>query len=121
MPTRMDDNEKLVRKYFELVPTDYHAAAELFSDDAVLFEPFSKENGLKGKDDIRQFLKVASMANGGLNRELTVRQRDDRVEALVSFTKGSTARGKFVFKIQKLATMKGTEKKIKELHIRFFG
>lgn len=121
MPTRMDDNEKLVRRYFELVPTDYQAAAELFSDDAVLFEPFSKENGLKGKDDIRQFLKVASMANSGLARDLMVMQQDGHVEALVNFTKGSTVRGKFVFKIQELATRKGTEKKIKELRIRFLG
>jgi ketosteroid isomerase-like protein len=117
----MDDNEKLVRKYFELVPTDYQAAAELFSDDAVLFEPFSKENGLKGKDDIRQFLKVASMANSGLERDLIVRQQDGHIEALVHFTKGSTVRGRFVFKFQELATMNGMEKKIKELRIRFFG
>lgn len=119
MSTRMDENEKLVRKYFELVPTDYLAAFELFCEDAVLFEPFSKENGLKGKDDIRQFLKVASMANSGLQRDLTVRQQDGHVEALVNFTKGSTVRGKFVFKIKELATGKGTEKKIKELRIRF--
>jgi hypothetical protein len=85
----------------------------------VVYEPFSKEDGLHGKSAIEYFLKVAMMANTGLSRTIEfAEESEDAITAIVTFQRGDSVKGRFsfLFAIQELSGAK----KIKELKIRFF-
>lgn len=86
---------------------------ELFDYDAIVYEPFSKSQGLRGKSAIEPFLKVAMMANSGLQREIKIEKQGDqnKVVALISFERGDKVRAKFTFEF--------ADGKIKSLHIKF--
>jgi hypothetical protein len=119
MPLR---NEDLVFQYFKLIEDkDIDGILDLFDYDAVVFEPFSKSKGLRGKASIEPFLKVAAMANSGLSRKITIEKSlngkaaPDRLVALVTFEKGDKTRGRFTFRF----TNSDGARKIKSLHIEF--
>jgi hypothetical protein len=73
-----DDNHQIVSDYFHLInKKDMHRLLNLFTDDCVIFEPFSKkqrqpyDNGrdniyLKGKSEIESFFYIVMMASDGL-------------------------------------------------------
>lgn len=123
---------KLVRRYFNLISKkDVRGLLELFSEkDPVVYEPFSKEDGLHGKDSIESFLKVAIMANEGMKRtirilEKTAENGDETLTAFVTFERGDTLQGRFTFSFateprSASSSRKGDHiKKIKSLRIRF--
>lgn len=115
-------NEDLVFQYFKLIEDkDVDGILDLFDYDAVVSEPFSKSKGLRGKASIEPFLKVAVMANSGLNRKIEIeksangRTAPDRLVALVTFEKGDRTKGRFTFGF----TNSDGARKIKSLHIEF--
>jgi ketosteroid isomerase-like protein len=115
-------NEDIVFQYFRLIENkDIDGTLDLFDYDAVVTEPFSKSQGLRGKTAIRPFLKVAVMANSGLNRKIEIqkspgsRTGPDRTVALVTFEKGDKTRGRFTFEF----SHDEGEKRIKSLRIEF--
>ena len=57
-PSRVG-NESIVYEYFRLIKNkDINGVLDLFADDAIIYEPFSKvDEGLKGKGSIRPFLR----------------------------------------------------------------
>jgi hypothetical protein len=111
---------QLAKEYFNRVPVNSDATLQLFADDAVIYEPFSVEDGLRGKEEIEHFLKVAGMANQGLQKKISfVARGKNRLEVLVQFTRGGTIKGRFQFRTEDVQTQTGFEKKIKELRIRF--
>ena len=112
-------NEQLVNEYFRLISKkDVCGLLDLFAEDSVVFEPFSKENGLHGKSTIQHFLKVVVMANAGLKRTITFDQKAvDAITALVTFERGDSVKGRFSF-LFVIEEVSG-RKKIKELKIRF--
>lgn len=114
-------NEKLVAEYFRLLAQNPDHALQLFTDDSIVYEPFSKEQGIKGKEAIRHFLRVAHMANNGLERKIEIISNDkNRIEARISFAKGDIIDGTFQFLTEDIQSQNGgTEKRIRELRIQF--
>jgi hypothetical protein len=105
---------------------------DLFVDDAIIHEPFSKsEDGkgrLQGKNAIEYFLRVAMMASAGLREEVEIEKpklsRDNdinQVIAYVTFERGGKLRGKFTFELssEENSNSLQKQKKIKSLDIQF--
>ena len=50
----------------------------LFTDDAIIYEPFSNiSGGLQGKCTIKPFLEIAMMANNGLTHNIFIEKLSD--------------------------------------------
>jgi len=113
--------DNIVQQYFKFIESrDIQGALDLFDDDAVIYEPFSKSAGLNGRSAIEPFLQVSMMANSDLHRTIEIEKRPDKepdniVVALVTFEKGDKVQGRFTFKF----TDSAGSKKIKSLHIEF--
>jgi ketosteroid isomerase-like protein len=118
--------EQIVARYFKCMDSkDLDGMLELFDYDAVVYEPFSKVNGLHGRSAIEPFLKVAMMANRELRRtvkiEKNVKKESDNnneiIAALITFEKGEKVKGRFTFEFTDRDD--SGEKMIKSLHIEF--
>jgi ketosteroid isomerase-like protein len=108
--------------YFDRISKrDLDGLLDLFAEDAVLYEPFSSETGLHGISEIESFIRVALMANAGLQREVTfpVQKKEDEMVASVTFKRGDTLKGRFTFKMVDVPAGTGTSKKIRSLKIEF--
>jgi len=116
-------NKEMVNRYFKLIgDKDVYHLLELFDEDAIVYEPFSKLNRLEGKSRIENFLKVAFMANAGLKRTIKfVDESEDSITAIVTFERGDSVTGKFAFifrtKVDDLGN--AISKKIAMLRIQF--
>jgi len=96
------DNEIIVKEYFSRIKSrDIEGILELFSDDAVIHEPFSRARRLFGKTEIKPFLKSVIMANEGLRYEINIeRQKNNHTNnfvVLVIFRKGHEINSRFTF------------------------
>jgi hypothetical protein len=126
-------DEDIVYEYFRLIRTkDIYRLLDLFMDDAIIHEPFSKsedgEGRLQGKNAIESFLTVAMMASEGLREEVNIekpklRRGNDmsKVTAYVTFERGGKLQGKFTFEISSEENCNSVQKqkKIKSLDIQF--
>jgi len=117
------DNGIVVKEYFNLIKSrDIEGVLELFSDDAVIHEPFSRARRLFGKTEIKPFLKSVIMANEGLRYEINIeRQKNNHTNnlvVLVIFRKGHEINSRFTFSFDNSgkSTLYG---KIKSLLIEF--
>jgi ketosteroid isomerase-like protein len=130
-------NEQMVCDYFRLIDRkDLEGLMRLFAEDAIVYEPFSKEEGgLRGKAAIRDFLRITIMANAGADRVIEFASDGDKTEegetneitALVAFQGDGALKGKFnfsfVIEIEMLEDRRGfsmtlPSKRIKELRIQ---
>ncbi len=126
-------DEDIVHEYFRLIRAkDIYRLLDLFMDDAIIYEPFSKsedgEGRLQGKNSIESFLTVAMMASDGLREEVEIEKsklrRDDninQVTAYVTFERGGKLQAKFTFEISSEENCNSVQKqkKIKSLDIQF--
>ena len=65
-----------VQKYFNRIKNrDIEGLLDLFCDDPVIEEPFSKSKILLGKSEIEPFLKSVIMANEGLKYEINIERQ----------------------------------------------
>jgi hypothetical protein len=126
-------DEQIVHEYFRLIRTkDIYRLLDLFMDDAIIHEPFSKsEDGkgrLQGKNAIESFLTVAMMASEGLREEIEIEKpklrRDidmSKVIAYVTFERGGKLQAIFTFEISSEENCNSLQKqkKIKSLDIQF--
>ncbi len=126
-------DEDIVYEYFRLIRTkDIYRLLDLFVDDAIIHEPFSKSedgNGrLQGKNAIESFLTVAMMASEGLREEIEIekpklRRGNDmsKVTAYVTFERGGKLQAKFTFELSSEENCNSLQKqkKIKSLDIQF--
>ena len=126
-------DEDIVYEYFRLIKTkDIYRLLDLFMDDAIIHEPFSKsEDGkgtLQGKNAIESFLTIAMMASAGLREEVEIEKselrRDDdinQVIAYVTFERGGKLQAKFTFELSSEENCNSLQKqkKIKSLDIQF--
>ena len=110
-------NEDVVHEYFKRISDkDVRGLVDLFDNDCTIYEPFSKEHGLHGKEAVKHFFQVAVMANAGLNRTVRfVDNKPDSITALVKFERGDSITGKFHFNFVRSKTTK----KVKILRIQF--
>ena len=125
-------DEDIVHEYFRLIKTkDMYRLLDLFADDAVIYEPFSKsedgKGGLQGKSAIEPFLNVAMMANAGLREEIEIEKsklrRDNginQVTAYVTFERGGKVKARFTFELSSEENYNSQkQKKIQSLRIQF--
>ena len=117
------DNEIIVKEYFSRIKSrDIEGILELFSDDAVIHEPFSRARRLFGKTEIKPFLKSVIMANEGLQYEINIeRQKNNHTNnfvALVIFRKGHAINSRFTFSFEN-TDKSNINGKIKTLLIEF--
>lgn len=104
----MKTNEKsefVVREYFKRIKSgDVQGTLNLFSDNAVVHEPFSKSKYLSGKLEIEPFLSSVVMANQGLEYSLKI-EKDNQgdntaVIADVIFRKQGSIRCRITFQLE---------------------
>ena len=125
-------DEDIVHEYFRLIKTkDMYRLLDLFTDDAVVYEPFSKledgKGGLQGKIAIEPFLNVTMMASAGLREEIQIEKsqlRSDngtnQVTAYVTFEKGGKVKARFRFELSSEENYNSQkQKKIQSLHLQF--
>ena len=125
-------NEDTIQEYFrDLKNKDVDRLLDLFTEDAIIYEPFSKpDHGktvLVGKRTIESFLKVAMIANEGLRYEIEFEKPElgqdshkDRVICYVTFERGGKTRAKFTFEFGSEQNYNANrQKKILALRIEF--
>lgn len=117
------DHESIVKEYFSRIKSrDIDGLLDLFSDDAVVNEPFSRAKSLLGKTEIRSFLNSVIMANEGLQYEINIKRQkanpSDDFVAYVIFRKGHTINSRFTFSFDDVDRT-NTNGKIKSLLIEF--
>jgi hypothetical protein len=117
------DNELVVNEYFSRIRSrDIEGLLELFSDEAVIYEPFSRARRLFGKTEIKPFLKSVIMANEGLQYEINAeRQKNNNTNnfvALVIFRKRHVINSRFTFGFEN-TDKSSVDGKIKSLLIEF--
>lgn len=125
-------DEDIVHEYFRLIKTkDVYRLLDLFADDALIYEPFSKSEAgkgvLQGKSAIEPFLNVAMMVNAGLREEIEIEKsklRSDngikRVIAYVTFERGGKVKARFTFELTSEENYNSQkQKKIQSLRIQF--
>jgi len=113
--------EEIIDRYFNCIGNkDLDGILDLFDDDAIVYEPFSKMQGLHGSTQIEPFLKVAMMANDNLRRAIRIEKvtSPDKITALVLFEKGAKITGRFTFEFTDPSISAG-ERRIKSLRIEF--
>jgi hypothetical protein len=126
-PPKYKENEKdgeiIAQEYFKRIKSgNIQGLLELFSEDSVIYEPFSRSKHLFGKSEIEPFLKSVIMANEGLEYELKIvkqkNKRKNNVVALVTFRKENEIRSRFTFGFENSDDFK-LIRKIKSLLIEF--
>ena len=97
-----ETNEQLVMEYFKRISlNDIDGLLKLFSNDATIFQPFSKSD-IVGKSQIEPFLRTVLMANNGMQREVRIERNhgdNTQLTVFVTFLKSAILKGKFTFKV----------------------
>ncbi len=120
----------LIYEYFRLVKEkNIHNLLDLFKDDAVIYEPFSKIDDIRGKPAIESFLTVVMMASDSLTQSIVIERGKNGysspITALATFEKGDKLKGRFTFEIDSVSNSNTIEAfdskkgKIKALLIHF--
>ncbi|HET7285430.1 MAG TPA: nuclear transport factor 2 family protein [Nitrososphaeraceae archaeon] len=125
-------NEDIVHEYFRLIKAqDLYGLLDLFTNDAVIYEPFSRsENGkvgLQGKSAIEPFIKVAMMANAELREEIELEKPTikgdngiNHITAYAIFERGEKVKAIFTFELSSDENYNSQkQKKIQSLHLQF--
>jgi hypothetical protein len=115
--------EFVVREYFRRIRSeDVQGTLSLFSDNAVVHEPFSKLKYLSGKSEIEPFLNSVVMANQGLDYGLKIEKgnKGDNtvVIAHVIFRKENTIRCMITFQLENTKADRSV-RTIKRMDIEF--
>ena len=121
----VNSTEDIVLDYFHRIKSgNIHGLLDLFYDDAVIYEPFSKLKCVLGKSDIEAFLRTVLLANAGMQQEIDFvkgqeqkANNDNRVVALIKFHKGNSITGRFTFEFEARDSSK--RQRIKALNIEF--
>ena len=128
-------NKDMVFEYFRLIKNkDIEQLMDLFADDAVIYEPFSKlTEGLEGKSAIESFFRVSIMANDTLQHHIIIEKENQKndmekscnskiITALVTFERGDTMKARFTFELGSNGNNRvfdSKRKKINALHMQF--
>ena len=119
----ISQSHELVLDYFQRVrSSDIIGLMNLFSEDSVIYEPFSKSKCLMGKSEIEPFLRTVVMANKGMRYELEIEKSgqsigENMVIVLVRFNKVGSIASKFRFEFK--PQDESNSLKIKTIHIEF--
>ena len=118
------NGKRLVSEYFERIQAgDLKGLLNLFSNDSIIFEPFSNTKYLRGKLEIEPFLETVILINKGMKYEIKMTRDqnndDDRVVALVTFQRGGSVTARFSFQLNYNGQERETT--IKSLKIEFIA
>jgi ketosteroid isomerase-like protein len=97
--------ESVVRDYFyKLQNGDIVGLLNMFSDNAVIHEPFSKLKSLRGRSEIESFLKTVIMVNSGMHQELKIERSEhetskNQIVVTAIFHKGNSIKCRFIFEL----------------------
>ena len=99
---------------------------DMFEDEAVIQEPFSKETQLQDKRNFRSFFQIVCMANEDLEHDLFFEDAtdDNGTSVLCTFQRGGTVCARFNFRFGTSTRMnaKGIiERRIAKLQIQFLA
>jgi ketosteroid isomerase-like protein len=120
-------SKNTVYGYFRAIKEkDIDNLVDMFEDDAVIHEPFSKEGQLQDKRNFRSFFQIVCMANEGLEHDIFFEDAtdDNGTSVLCTFQKGETVCARFSFRFSSSTRMnaKGIiERKIEKLQIQFLS
>ncbi len=120
-------SKNTVYSYFRAIKEkDIDNLIDMFEDDAVIQEPFSKEAQLQDKRNFRSFFQIVCMANEELEHDLFFEDATDEngTSVLCTFQRGETVCARFSFRFGPSTRMntKGIiEKKIEKLQIQFLS
>lgn len=109
--------EDIIREYIQLLAKgDVFHLLSLFSDDAIIYEPFSKKGEMHGKSEIESFLQVATAAVKGMKSSIAVDKNStpNRIRALCTFRKGNKIN---MMLVMEFSSENEDYDKIKTLHI----
>src|SRR5215831_6101305 len=113
----LQSERDIVFEYFRRIrDKDVPGLLDLFTDDAVIYEPFSKSEdiqdkptGLHGKHEIEPFLGVVVMANEGVEGIITIDKsyektygsdsKSTEISAIVTFERGDRITARFTFEL----------------------
>jgi hypothetical protein len=121
-PNRLNTNQKLVFECFKLASQNkIEELLELFSDDVIIYEPFSKkeEEGLHGKPAVRSYLNMMTLASDdSLRYDISIEEdSNDKIVARVVFEKGDKITAKFAFEMTR--SKNNRNKKIRVVRVEF--
>lgn len=120
-------SKNTVYSYFRAIKEkDIDNLVDLFEDEAVIHEPFSKEAQLRDKRDFKSFFQIVCMTNEELEHDLFFEDAtdDNATSVLCTFQKGETVCARFSFRFGPNTRMnaKGImERKIEKLQIQFIS
>ena len=115
----LQSDKDIVFEYFRRIKAkDVPGLLDLFTDYAVVYEPFSKTvddyiqgktTGLRGKHAIEPFLGVVVMANDGVEGVITIDKSDEKadgskskstqISAIITFERGDRITARFTFEL----------------------
>jgi len=127
MIRNMLPEKNTVYSYFRAIKKkDIDNLVDMFEDEAVIHEPFSKEARLQDKRDFRSFFQIVCMANEELEHDLLFEDTTDgnATSVLCTFQKGEAVCARFSFRFGPNARMnaKGRmERRIEKLQIQFLS
>ena len=120
-------SKNTVYSYFRAIKeNDIDNLIDMFEDDAVIQEPFSKEAQLQDKRNFRSFFQIVCMANEELEHDLFFEDEpdDNGISVLCTFQEGETVCVRFSFRFSPSSRMnaKGMiERRIAKLQIQFLS
>lgn len=119
--SKLQTSDQLVDRYFKLFQNDVEDTLALFAEGAVIYEPFSGQDGLREREEIRRFLEVAKMARDGTGEKFSIAGNGhNKTEVATQFGHGGP-KSKCEFTTTDVETDRGVEKRIKELRIQFLS
>jgi ketosteroid isomerase-like protein len=116
-----------IYSYFRAIKEkDIDKLVDMFEDDAVIQEPFSKEAKLRDKRNFKSFFQIVCLANEELDHDLFFEDAtdDNGTSVLCTFQKGQTVSARFSFRFGPSTRMnaKGLiERRIAKLQIQFLS
>ncbi|NOJ29833.1 MAG: hypothetical protein DA328_06670 [Nitrososphaeraceae archaeon] len=117
----IETNKKLVNDFFKLLSLkDFQSLVSLFSNDATVIEPFSKEGKIMGKEGLSEFFKIMSIASDGLNHSFSFEEvLPENISIISEYQRGNKITARFDFNFRNDNDGTNISNKITELKIMF--
>lgn len=117
----IETNKKLVNDFFKLLSLkDFQSLVSLFSNDATVIEPFSKEGKIMGKEGLSEFFKIMSIASDGLNHSFSFEKvLPENISIISEYQRGNKITARFDFNFRNDNDGTNISNKITELKIMF--
>ncbi len=117
----IDINKKIINEFFNLLSTkDYQNLISLFSHDAIIKEPFSKDGKIMGNDSLKEFFKIMGTASTGLDHSFSYEKVfPENISIISEYKRGNKIKARFDFSFRNRSQVDKYSNKITELKIMF--